>query len=46
LDGLCLALSDWWAELRLIETETVLEAKTPAAAEAGRAVGMEQDATS
>ena len=46
LDGLCLALSDWWAEVRLLEAERTLEAKTPAAAEAGRAVGTEQDATS
>ncbi len=46
LDGLCLALSDWWAELRLVEQETVLEAKTPATAEAGRADWREQDATS
>jgi hypothetical protein len=35
LDGLCLALSDWWAELRLIDM--ALEARTPAATEAGRA---------
>jgi hypothetical protein len=46
LDGLCLALSDWWAELRLIEHEMELKAKTPAAAEAGRAEGTEQNATS
>jgi hypothetical protein len=46
LDGLCLALSDWWAELRLIEQEMLQKAKTPAAAEAGRAEGTEQDVTS
>jgi hypothetical protein len=46
LDGLCLALSDWWAELRLIEHEMELKTKTPAAAEAGRAEGTEQNATS
>jgi hypothetical protein len=46
LDGLCLALSDWWAELRLIEHEMELKAKTLAAAEAGRAEGTEQNATS
>jgi hypothetical protein len=46
LDGLCLALSDWWAELRLIEQEMALKAKTPAAAEAGRAEGTEQGVTS
>ena len=37
LQGLCLALSDWHAELRLIEQEMALKAKMPAAAEAGRA---------
>ena len=46
LDGLCLALSDWWAELRLIEQEMALKAKMPAAAEAGRAEGTEQNAIS
>jgi hypothetical protein len=46
LEGLCLALSDWWAELRLIEQELAQKAKTPAAAEAGRAEGTEQDVTS
>jgi hypothetical protein len=37
LYGLFLALSDWWTQLRLIEREIVLDAKMPAAAEAGRA---------
>jgi hypothetical protein len=44
--GLCLALSDWWAELRLIEAEMALKAKTPATAEAGRAVRTKQNAIS
>jgi len=39
LQGLCLALSDWRGELRLIEQEMALKAKMPAAAEAGRAEG-------
>ena len=39
LDGLCLALSDWRGELRLIEQEIALKEKMPAAAEAGRAEG-------
>jgi hypothetical protein len=46
LNGLCLALSDWWIELRLIEREMGLEANTPAAAEAGRADRTELNATS
>jgi len=37
LQGLCLALSDWCAELRLIEKETDQQTRKPAAAEAGRA---------
>jgi hypothetical protein len=37
LQGLCLALSDWSAELRLIELEIALKEETPAKAEAGRA---------
>jgi hypothetical protein len=41
LQGLCLALSDWCGELRLIEQETALQEKTPAAAGAGRAEGPE-----
>jgi hypothetical protein len=45
LEGLCLALSDWCAELRLIEQEMALKAKMPAAAGAGRAEGPEGDAT-
>jgi hypothetical protein len=45
LQGLCLALSDWWVELRLIEQEMALEVRTPAAAEAGRAENSERDAT-
>jgi hypothetical protein len=35
LQGLCLALSDWCAELRLIEWEIDQQTKKPAAAEAG-----------
>jgi hypothetical protein len=46
LEGLCLALSDWWAELRLIEQEMVTKAKTPATADAGRAEETEPDVTS
>jgi hypothetical protein len=34
LHGLCLALSDWCVELRLVEQEMVLRQKEPAAAEA------------
>lgn len=34
LHGLCLALSDWCAELRLIEQEMDLKTKKPATAEA------------
>jgi hypothetical protein len=37
LQGLCLALADWSAELRLLQQETEQEAKEPAAAGAGRA---------
>jgi hypothetical protein len=44
LEGLCLALSDWRGELRLIEQEMALKEKMPAAAEAGRAEGPEGDA--
>ena len=43
LQGLCLALSDWFAELRLLEQEMELETKKPA--EAGRAEGPRSDAT-
>jgi hypothetical protein len=32
LQGLCLALSDWCAELRLVEHEMALRQKEPAAA--------------
>jgi hypothetical protein len=39
LDGLCLALSDWSAELRWLERELGLKAEKPAAAGAGRAEG-------
>jgi hypothetical protein len=46
LDGLCLALSGWWAELRLIEQGMALKEKTPAAADAGRAGKSEGDAIS
>jgi hypothetical protein len=45
LEGLCLALSDWRTELRLIEQEMGLRARKPAAAEAGRAEWSEEDAT-
>jgi len=45
LQGLCLALSDWCGELRLIEQEMALKTKMPAAAEAGRAEGPEGDST-
>ena len=37
LQGLCLALSDWCAESRLIEEEMGVRAKTPAATAVGRA---------
>jgi len=43
--GLCLALSDWCAELRLLEQQMAMKVKKPAAAEAGRAEGPEGDAT-
>lgn len=33
LQGLCLALSDWWAELRMIEKEMDRQVKKPASAE-------------
>jgi len=46
VEGLCLALSDWRGELRLIEQEMALKEKMPAAAEAGRAEGPGGDATS
>ena len=39
LPGLCLALSDWSGELRLIEEELKHRAKKPAAVETGRAEG-------
>ena len=45
LEGLCLALSDWSRELRLIERELDLQGKKPAAAGAGRAEGRTSDAT-
>jgi len=37
VEGLCLALSDWAAELRLIERDMAQKAGKPAAAGAGRA---------
>jgi hypothetical protein len=37
LQGLCLGLMDWSAELRRIEQEVGLNARKPAAAGAGRA---------
>ena len=45
VQGLCLALSDWWAELRLIE-QMALKAEKPATAEAGRAEVAGDDITS
>ena len=45
LPGLCLALADWSAELRLIQEESEQEAKKPAAAGAGRARKEVVDAT-
>jgi hypothetical protein len=45
LQGLCLALSDWSAELRLIEGEMANQTKKPAAAEAGRAERSGEDVT-
>ena len=45
VQGLCLALSDWCAELRLIEQETDLKTTKPATAEAGRAEDPRLDAT-
>jgi hypothetical protein len=43
LHGLCLALADWSAELRLIEEEITGKRKQPAAAEAGRAIAGRAD---
>jgi hypothetical protein len=37
LQGLCLALADWSAELRLLQQESEQEAKKPARGGAGRA---------
>jgi hypothetical protein len=37
LQGLCLALSDWSAELRLMQGESLRKQEKPAAAGAGRA---------
>jgi len=45
LQGLCLALSDWCTELRLIEQEMDLKTTKPATAEAGRAEDAPLDAT-
>jgi hypothetical protein len=45
LEGLCLALSDWSRELRLIERELDLQARKPAVARAGRAREGASDAT-
>ncbi len=45
LQGLCMALSDWWEELRLIEREMAVNVKMPATAEAGRAEGPKRDVT-
>ena len=43
LQGLCLALADWAAELRIIEREMGQKVGKPASAEAGRAKGAVQD---
>jgi hypothetical protein len=43
LHGLCLALADWSAELRLIEKEAGQKVEKPAAAEAGRAIAGRAD---
>ena len=45
LHGLCLALSDWCAELRLIEREQELKTTRPATVVAGRADGLSGDVT-
>jgi len=45
LQGLCLALSDWCAELRLIEQDMDLKTTKPATAEAGRAEDAHLDAS-
>ncbi len=45
LEGLCLALADWSAELRLLQMESGEEARKPAAAGAGRARKEAVDAT-
>lgn len=45
LQGLCLALSDWCAELRLIEMKMDLKTTKPATAEAGRVEDTQLDAT-
>ncbi len=37
VQGLCQALADWSAELRIIEQEICVNSKKPAATEAGRA---------
>lgn len=41
VEGLCLALSDWCAELRMVAQEMDLRVRKPAAAETGRAEGPE-----
>jgi hypothetical protein len=45
LQGLCLALSDWCAESRLIEREMGLRMESARQAGAGRAEGADEDAT-
>ena len=45
LQGLCLALSDWCAESRLIEREMGLRMERALQVEAGRAEGADENAT-
>ena len=45
LRGLCLALSDWWGELRLIETRRAPESRKARHGSAGRAKKEALDAT-
>jgi hypothetical protein len=45
LRGLCLALSDWWGELRMIEQEMGLRRTEAAATQSGARTGLEEDVT-
>jgi hypothetical protein len=45
VEGLCLALSDWCTELRLIEQEMALKAKMSDTAEGGQEKRPEGDVT-